>query len=50
VGENLLNHYRIPDAGDDSHRPAAGGQVPISMPKTRFKRCAQVIAARLSAG
>ena len=22
--ENLLNHYRILDAGDDSHRPAAG--------------------------
>ena len=30
--------------------PPQAGQVSMSMPKTRFSRCAQVIAARRSAG
>ena len=30
--------------------PPQAGQVWISIPKTRFRRCAQVIAARRSAG
>ena len=30
--------------------PPQAGQVSISIPKTRFRRCAQVIAARRSAG
>lgn len=48
VGKDILDDVGILDTGDDAHRPAAGRA--ISIPNTRFRRCAQVIAARRSAG
>jgi hypothetical protein len=49
MGKNLLNNHRILNAMIRTAPPQAG-QVSMSMPKTRFRRCAQVIAARRSAG
>ena len=58
VGENLLDHHRIVDAGDDPHRPAAftaGLDVDIehpleTSPPGAYFWCAQFIDARRSAG
>jgi hypothetical protein len=42
--ENLLDHYRILDAGDDSQPAAAAPAGLKSMANTRLRRCAQVRA------
>ncbi len=44
VLEDSADDLRVFDAGDDLHSAAALSQDSISMPKTRLRRCAQVIA------
>jgi hypothetical protein len=46
MGENLLDHHWIFDAAMIRPVPPQAGQVLMSMPKTRIRRCAQIIAAR----
>ncbi len=42
VIKDLLDHYRVFNAGDDFHGAAAGPlQVSMSILKTRLSRCAQ---------
>ena len=75
VGQYLLDHPGILDAGDDPDRPTTGracssgtslcptasrqraavqigcpADLSMSMPNTRFRRCAQLMAARRCAG
>jgi|GEM_PF-1761727 hypothetical protein len=58
VGEDLLDHHRIVNAGDDPHRPAAfpaGLDVDIehpleTSPPGAYFWCAQLIDTRRSAG
>jgi hypothetical protein len=48
MGEDLLDDVGVVDAVIRIAPPQAG-QVSMSVPKTRFRRCAQVIAAQRSA-
>jgi len=50
VGEDLLDHHRVLDAGEDSHCPAAGRAGRDIDAKDPLETFAQVIAARRSAG
>jgi len=46
VAENLLDDERIFDAARFRTAPPQAGQVSMSIPKTRFRRCAHVMEAR----
>jgi hypothetical protein len=50
VSEDLLNDLGILYTDEDTHRTATAGKISISisMPKTRLRRCAHIIAARRS--
>jgi 3-oxoacyl-[acyl-carrier protein] reductase len=53
VGEDLLSHNRILDAGDDAHRPAAGpGLGRTSVPQDVANACLYLASekARLFSG
>ena len=45
VGQNFLDDRGGVDAADDLEGSLAAGQVSMSMAKTRFGRCAHVMAA-----
>jgi len=51
-GWNLLDDHRTFDARDDPHPACQAGQVSMSMPNTRLRRCARgsLIDAPRSAG
>jgi hypothetical protein len=45
VSENLRDHHRNLNAGDDPDCPPQAWQISMSILNTRFKRCAHVMEA-----